>query len=247
MNSIEKIDILGAGVSNVTISEATEFILERAEGKITTCVYTPNSEIIENFRKDKKMFEILNSADLLTPDGIGVVIGSKILGTPLKERAAGFDIANMLLDKAREKDLSFYFFGSKEEVGKLAKENVEKKYPGVRIVGTRNGFFDANDDIATEINEKNPDIVFVCLGAGKQEKWIYDNKEKLQGKVLMGLGGSLDVFAGTVKRAPDIFIKLNLEWFYRLIKQPWRFMRMMALPKFIISVIKYKFTKKKGV
>ena len=241
--NVERINILGANVSDVTASEAAEIIIKRTLNKETTTVYTPNSEIIENFRKDPEMLAMLNSADLLTPDGIGVVIGSKILGTPLKERAAGYDIACLLLDKAREHGLSFYFFGSKEEVGKLAKENVEKKYPGVKIVGTRNGFFDWSEDIASQISEKNPDIVFVCLGAGKQEKWIYENKEKLHGKALLGIGGSLDVFAGTVKRAPDIFIKLNLEWFYRLIKQPQRFFRMLALPKFILSVIGSKLKK----
>lgn len=239
--NIEKINILGVDVSNVTIDEATRFIIDRALHKETTVVYTPNSEIIENFRKDKALLNMINSADLTTPDGIGVVIGSKILGTPLKERAAGFDIACRLLEKSLDKGLSFYFFGSKEEVGKLAKTNLEKKYPNIKIVGTRSGYFNEDEDIASEINEKNPDIVFVCLGAVKQEKWIYDNKEKLQGKVLMGLGGSLDVFAGTVKRAPDIFIKLNLEWFYRLIKQPQRFIRMLALPKFLLSVIGSKF------
>lgn len=239
---MEKINILGAKISNVTASEAADIIIERTLNKQTTAVYTPNSEIIENFRKDPEMLSMLNSADLLTPDGIGVVIGSKILGTPLKERAAGYDIACLLLDRAREKNLSFFFFGSKEEVGKMAKANVEKKYPGIKIVGTRNGFFDWSEDIASEISEKNPDIIFVCLGAGKQEKWIYENKEKLQGKALLGIGGSLDVFAGTVKRAPDIFIKLNLEWFYRLLKQPQRFFRMLALPKFIISVIISKFS-----
>jgi len=235
--NIEKINILGAQISNVTASEACDIILKRTLNKETTVVYTPNSEIIENFRKDEKMLSLLNSADLLTPDGIGVVIASKILKTPLKERAAGYDIACLLLEKAREKGLSFFLFGSTEEVGKLAKENIEKKYPDIKIVGTRNGFFDNNDDIAGEIAEKNPDIIFVCLGAKKQEQWIYDNKEKLKGKAMLGIGGSMDVFAGTVKRAPDIFIKLNLEWFYRLLKQPKRFFRMLALPKFIISVI----------
>lgn len=235
--NVEKINILGAEISNVTASEACDIIIERTLNKETTVVYTPNSEIIENFRKDEKMLEILNSADLLTPDGIGVVIASKILKTPLKERAAGYDIACLLLDKAREKDLSFFLFGSKEEVGKLAKENIEKKYPGIKVVGTRNGFFDSSEDIASEILKADPDIIFVCLGAKKQEQWIYENKEKLKGKAMLGIGGSMDVFAGTVKRAPDIFIKLNLEWFYRLLKQPKRFFRMLALPKFIISVV----------
>lgn len=237
MKDFEKIDVLGFKIANITKDEAVNIIIERAKEKITTCVFTPNSEIIENFRKDEKLKSLLNEGDILTPDGIGVVIGSKILGTPLKSRCAGYDVACELLKRGEKEKLSFYFFGSKEEIGIKAKENLLKKYPNLKIAGTHSGYFNEDEDIASIINEKNPDIVFVCLGAPKQEKWIHDNKDKLQGKVLMGLGGSLDVFAGAVKRAPDIFIKLNLEWFYRLIKQPSRFIRMLALPRFLIKVI----------
>ncbi len=241
LETFEKINILGVNIANLTCKEAVEIILKRVEEKKTTTVFTPNSEIIENFRKDEKLLSLLNSADILTADGAGVVLGAKILKTPLKERCAGFDVATELLKKGAEKGISFYFFGSKEEIGQKAKENLEKKYPNIKIVGTHSGYFDESEDIASIINGKNPDVVFVCLGAPKQEKWIYENKNKLDGKILMGLGGSLDVFAGEVKRAPNIFIKLNLEWFYRLIKQPSRFIRMLALPKFLISVIKEKF------
>ncbi len=240
---IEKINILGINIANITCEEAVDIILKRIEEKKTTTVFTPNSEIIENFRKKSELVELLNSADILTADGAGVVLGSKILKTPLKERCAGFDVASLLLKKGAEKDVSFYFFGSKEEIGIKAKENLEKKYPNIKIVGTHSGYFDESEDIASLIAEKNPDVVFVCLGALKQEKWIHNNKDTLSGKVLMGLGGSLDVFAGEVKRAPDIFIKLNLEWFYRLINQPSRFVRMLALPKFLISVLKERLTK----
>lgn len=239
--SFEKVNILGINIANLTCNEVVEIILKRIKEKKTTCIFTPNSEIIENFRKDDELVSLLNSADMLTADGAGVVLGAKILKTPLKERCAGFDVASLLLEQAADKDISFYFFGSKEEIGIKAKENLEKKYPSIKIVGTHSGYFNDDEDIASIINEKNPDVVFVCLGAPKQEKWIYNNKEKLEGKILMGLGGSLDVFAGEAKRAPDIFIKLNLEWFYRLIKQPSRFIRMLALPKFILSVIKEKF------
>lgn len=242
---IKKIDILGFKISDLTIEEASDIIIERAKQKITTTVFTPNSEIIENFGKDENLTALLNEGDILTPDGIGVVIGSKILGTPLKGRCAGYDVACELLKKGEKENLSFYFFGSKEEVGLKAKENVLKKHPNLKIVGTHSGFFDESEDIASIINEKNPDIVFVCLGAPKQEKWIHQNKDKLQGKVLMGLGGSLDVLAGTAKRAPDIFIKLNIEWLYRLIKQPTRFVRMLALPRFLIKVTKERITKGK--
>lgn len=235
-NKIKKVDVLGFKISDVTVNEATDIIIERAKEKISTCVFTPNSEIIENFRKDENLTKLLNEGDILTPDGIGVVIGAKILGTPLKGRCPGYDIACELLKRGSKENLSFYFFGSKEEVGIKAKENVLKKYPDLKIVGTHSGYFNENDDIASIINEADPDIVFVCLGAPKQEKWIHDSKDKLKGKVLMGLGGSLDVLAGTAKRAPDIFIKLNLEWLYRLIKQPTRFIRMLALPQFLIKV-----------
>ena len=239
--NFEKINILGADIANISKEEAVEIILKRIDEKKTTTVFTPNSEIIESFRKDKYLIALLNSADILTADGAGVVLGSKILKTPLKERCAGFDVASALLKKGAEKGISFYFFGSKEEIGIKAKENLEKKYPNIKIVGTHSGYFDEDEDVASIINEHNPDVVFVCLGAPKQEKWIYENKKKLEGKILMGLGGSLDVFAGEAKRAPDIFIKLNLEWFYRLMKQPSRFIRMLALPRFLLSVIKERF------
>jgi N-acetylglucosaminyldiphosphoundecaprenol N-acetyl-beta-D-mannosaminyltransferase len=239
----EKIDVLGAKIANLTVIEIVDILIENAKKKNTQCVFTPNSEIIEVFRKDRNLLDILNSADILSADGIGVVYGAKILGQPLKERAAGFDIATLLLKKGANEGLSFFFFGSKDEVGKKAKENMEKRHPNIKIVGTRSGYFSDKDDIAIEILEKNPDIIFVCLGAPKQEKWIYENKEKLKGKILLGLGGSLDVFAGVAKRAPEIYIKLNIEWLYRLIKQPSRFIRMLALPKFLISVIIKKCTK----
>lgn len=233
----EKIDILGVKIANLNVDEIVSILIENAKKKNSMCVFTPNSEIIELVRKDEDLLHIINSADILSADGIGVVYASKILKNPLKERAAGFDIATKLLEKGENEGLAFFFFGSKDEVAKKAKESIEKKYQNIKIVGTRSGYFSNDENIAEEILEKNPDIIFVCLGAPKQEKWIYENKEKLKGKILIGLGGSLDVFAGVAKRAPDIYIKLNIEWLYRLIKQPTRFIRMLALPKFLLAVI----------
>ena len=243
----EKVNVLGAEIANLSIDEIVDILINNAKQKRTTCVYTPNAEIIERFRKDPDLLDLLNSADILSPDGIGVVYGAKILGTPVKGRAAGFEIASMLLEKGLNQSLSFFFFGSKDAVCKKAKENMEKKYPNIKIVGTRNGYFSDTEDIASEIAEKNPDIIFVCLGAPKQEKWIYENKEKLNGKILLGLGGTLDGLAGVVKRAPDIYIKLNLEWLYRLIQQPTRFFRMLALPRFLIAVLVNKLSQKTKV
>jgi N-acetylglucosaminyldiphosphoundecaprenol N-acetyl-beta-D-mannosaminyltransferase len=184
--------------------------------------------------------EILNSADILTADGIGVVIASKILKRPLKGRAAGFDIAVKLLEAGREKGMSFFFFGGREGIAEKAKVNLEAEYPGLKIVGAKNGY--GIENAAREIAESSADVIFVCLGMEKQERWIFENKNKFPGAVLLGIGGSLDVFAGEVKRAPEIFIRFNCEWLYRLLKQPSRFVRMLALPRFLLAVIWRKFS-----
>lgn len=238
----ETVDVLGAHISNANIEEIVACIKERILEKKNTVVYTPNSEIIEQFRKEEQLLSLLNSADILTADGIGVVYGAKLLGKPLKGRAAGYDIACRLLEVGQKEGFRFFLFGSKEEVCALAKENLLKKYPGIQIVGTQNGYF--TEPVGEQIAATNPDVVFVCLGAKKQEQWIFDNKHLFSGTAMLGIGGSMDVFAGVVKRAPKLFIKLNLEWFYRLIKQPSRFVRMLALPRFLWQVLCEKFRKK---
>ena len=238
----EKVDILGAQISNGTVDEIVAYLMDRIRAHENTVVYTPNSEIIEQFRKDEKLMEILNSADVLSADGIGVVYGAKILGTPLKERAAGYDIACKILEEGAKEGVRFFLFGSREEVCHLAQKNLEARYPGIRIVGTQNGYF--QEPVGEKIASAKPDVVFVCLGAKKQEQWIYDNKHLFSGTVFLGVGGSMDVFAGVAKRAPDIFIRWNLEWFYRLIKQPSRFVRMLALPRFLWQVFCAKMKRK---
>ena len=235
-----KVNILGAKISDLTIDEIVRLITANAKEKRGLTLYTPNSEIIERFRKSRELIDILNSADILAADGIGVVLAAKILGKPLRGRAAGYDIALKLLENSD--DLYFFLFGGEAGIAENAKDNLERKYPRLKIAGVKDGY-SYNDSLADEIIEKNADVVFVCLGAEKQERWIYENKEKLADKVLMGIGGSIDVFAGKAKRAPDIFIKLHLEWFYRLLRQPSRFIRMLALPRFLFAVI---FSKLKG-
>ena len=234
-----KVDILGVRVDKVNIDQAVSKIFLMLEENKPHTVFTPNSEIILMGYKDPEFCEILNSSDLLTADGIGVVYASKILKNPIKERAAGYDIACNLIDKISETGHSLYLFGGKPGIAEMAKKNLEEKYPFLRIVGTRNGYFkeEDNEEIINDINRSGADIVFVCLGAPKQEKWIYDNKDKMKARVFMGIGGSLDVFAGTVERAPEFWCKTGLEWLYRLIKEPWRFKRMLALPKFGFTVL----------
>jgi len=236
---MNKVNILGVHVNKVTIPEAADAIFKMLDENRPHHIFTPNSEIIMQAYKDEDFCKILNDADLLTADGIGVVYASKILGNPIKERAAGYDIACNVIEKIAHSGHKLFLFGGKEGVGELAKKNLEDKYPFIQIVGTRNGYFKPSEeaDIISEINASRADIVFVCLGAPAQEKWIAKNSSKMNARVFMGVGGSLDVIAGTAERAPDKWCNMGLEWLYRLIKQPSRFWRMLALPKFAITVL----------
>ncbi len=237
---MSKVNILGVNVDMVTINEATDKILEFLKEDRVHSVYTPNSEIIMEAYRNQDFAKVLNSADLLTADGIGVVYAAKYLNKPIKERAAGYDIAKLLLQKISYTDHKLFLFGGKPGVGDMAKKNIQKDYPGLNIVGVRNGYFgeDEEEEIINEINSSGADLLFVCLGAPRQENWIYKNADKLKVRVAMGVGGSIDVFAGTVQRAPEFFCKTGLEWFYRLAKEPWRAKRMMDLPRFAMTVVK---------
>lgn len=236
---MEKVDILGVLVDKVNIEEAVERIFEMLSENRPHAIYTPNSEIIMLAYKDEEFKSVLNNADMLTADGIGVVYASKILNNPIEERAAGYDIACGVIDKIAESGHGLYLFGGKPGVAEKAKENLDKKYPFIRVVGTHDGYFDEGQipEIIDDINNSGADILFVCLGAPAQEKWINANMHKLKVRVCMGVGGSIDVLAGVAERAPEKWCNMGLEWLYRLLKQPKRFFRMLALPKFALTVL----------
>ena len=202
-------------------------------------VYTPNPEIVMLAQKDKELFDILNNADLVLADGIGLIIASRLKGLRLRHRVTGVDTMDRLLRYCAENRKSFFMFGGKPGIAETACENIREKYGDMEVSGYHHGYFDEKDEIGIidKINDSKPDILFVCLGAPKQEKWINKNKDKLNCKLAMGVGGSVDVYAGVAKRAPEIFRKFGLEWLYRLLKEPWRFKRMLVLPKFLIKFI----------
>lgn len=239
-------DIIGVPINNINMNEAVSLVLlymdeeKKDEAKI---IFTPNPEFVMNALKDEEFMEILNNSTLNIADGIGIVIGSKILGKPLRERVAGYDLTQNIFSKIKNKEKTVYFLGASEEVIQKAKSQMEKKYRGLKIIGVHNGYFSENEEylIIEEINKLKPDLLLVGLGCPRQEKWIFKNRKKINAKVMIGVGGSFDVMSGNVKRAPKFFIKANLEWFYRLISQPTRFKRMLKLPLFLIEVIKYKF------
>ncbi len=237
---MKKVNILGTKVCMVTMEETVSCVKDFLKTDGAKTVFTPNSEIIMAAYRDKEFLKILNASDLVIADGIGVVYASRILKKPLTERVAGYDLACHTLKEVSDGKYSVYFFGGKPGVCELAIENLKKKYPNLNVAGSSDGYFDEEKEkkIIEDIKAKAPDILFVCLGAPKQEKWIAAHKDELGAKVLMGVGGSLDVFAGTVERAPLFYQKAGLEWFYRLMKQPSRIGRMMDLPKFALKVLK---------
>lgn len=235
---MDKINILGVNVDMAGIEDAVSEIMGFLGEDGVHTVYTPNSEIIMLAYKDSGFCDVLNRASLLTADGIGVVYASRILKKPLKERAAGYDIACRVIEEITKSGHKLFLFGGKPGVAEEAKARLEEQHAGISIVGTRNGYFKPEEtpSIIDEINASGADIVFVCLGAPAQEKWMDANRDKLCVRVAMGLGGSLDVFAGRVERSPEIWCRLGLEWLHRLIREPWRFVRMLALPKFAFTV-----------
>lgn len=232
-----KIDVMGVRFDNVTMTEALEKAKEMLQTEGADYVVTPNSEIVYEAMADQELEDLLNGASLVLPDGAGVVLGAKILGTPLKEKVAGVEFADGVLGLLAETGGSVYLLGSKPGVAELAAEKMLAKHPGLTIAGMADGYFKDEAAVVEQVNAANADVLFVCLGAPKQERFMVNHRAELNVKLMAGLGGSLDSFAGTVKRAPRWMIKLSLEWFYRLLKEPWRFKRMLRLPKFLWAVV----------
>ncbi len=232
-----KIDVMGVRFDNVTMTEALEKAKVMLQSEGADYVVTPNSEIVYEAMASKELEDLLNGASLVLPDGAGVVLGAKILGTPLKEKVAGVEFADGVLGLLAETGGSVYLLGSKPGVAELAAEKMLEKHPALTVAGMADGYFKDEAAVVAKVNEAKPDVLFVCLGAPKQERFMMNHRQELNVKLMAGLGGSLDSFAGTVKRAPRWMINLSLEWFYRLLKEPWRFKRMLRLPKFLWAVV----------
>jgi len=232
-----RLEVMGVRFDNVTMDEALEKAKQILAGDKAAYVVTPNAEIVYEAMHDESLCSLLNNADLVLPDGAGVVLASKILKTPLKQKVAGVDFADRLLGELARTGGSVYLLGSKPGVAELAAEKMLEKHPGLTIAGLADGYFREEEPVIEKINAAKPDVLFVCLGAPKQELFMVRHQAQLQVRLMAGLGGSLDSFAGTVKRAPRWMINCSLEWLYRLIKEPKRFKRMLRLPKFVWAAV----------
>lgn len=207
-----------------------------------TFIVTANPETFMKSEEDMILSKLLNDKDtILVPDGIGIVKAARSIGYDIKERITGIDIANKLLELGNKEKKSIYLFGSKEEVINSMKEVIKEKYPNLIIAGLTNGYEKDKDKIFEKISKLKPDIVLVALGIPAQEKLIYKHLDKFDKGIFVGVGGSFDVISGHKKRAPKIFIKLNLEWLYRIAKEPKRIKRFYdSNIKFMFKVKKYK-------
>lgn len=232
-----RVDIMGVGFDSVTLSQA----VEAAEGLLAQngahYVVTPNPELVQRARQEPAFRDVLNGADLVLPDGVGIIYAAKILGRPLQGRVPGIDFAAALCGKLAQNGKRLFLLGAKPGVAQRAAENLKKDHPGLTVCGVHDGYFKEDGPVVEEIRAAKADAVFVCLGFPRQEYWMAQNGEAAGARLLVGLGGSLDVFAGEVKRAPEGFQKLGLEWFYRLITQPSRIGRMAKLPLFLVSAL----------
>ncbi len=234
----EVVEILGIPFDYIDMEDAVERAKKYAVGDRLRFIFTPNPEMVMTAQKDEELKKALHTADMLIPDGVGIVIASKLYGSSLPERVAGFDLMSEIIAWGAHKGWTFYLLGGKPGISDRAKSNLEKAFPNIKIVGTHNGYFkDSEEEVIAHINLCRPNIILVGMGVPLQEKWIFRNRWNLKANLAMGIGGSLDILAGKARRAPKIFIRLGLEWLYRLIREPWRIKRMSSLPMFLIKVI----------
>ncbi|MEK4146199.1 WecB/TagA/CpsF family glycosyltransferase [Robertmurraya sp. FSL W8-0741] len=235
---MEKEQYLGVDVSLLTYDEILAATKERiAKGEQSTIIAV-NPEKVMVANQDPLVKELINGSTFQIPDGVGILLASKLKGGKLKERVTGVDMMERLLQFAAQEGHGVFFYGAKEEVVSEAKRKLEERYPSLQIVGYENGYVTDHEKLVESINQSGATLLFVALGSPKQELWIREHMPKLNVKVFQGVGGSFDVFAGKVKRAPLFFRKLGLEWFYRLMKEPKRLKRQLNLPRFLWRVLK---------
>jgi N-acetylglucosaminyldiphosphoundecaprenol N-acetyl-beta-D-mannosaminyltransferase len=237
--SREQMRILGIPVDRLDMEGALARFESFLNGEDCRIIVTPNSEIVLNATKDPGLAEIIERADMVIPDGIGLVHASKIIGKPLKERVTGVDFSYAALGLLAERGGSAYFLGAKPGIAEKAAEKLCGQLPGLVCAGCRDGYFkpEQEEEIAEEIRSSGADFLLVALGSPKQERFMYAHRESLGVKAAIGVGGCFDVWSGTLERAPEFYRDHGLEWLFRLKQEPKRIGRTAALPLFLIKVL----------
>lgn len=242
MNSEDSVDILGVGISRADKNQVRAKIEYALSTNTPLTIFTPNPEIIIEAQRDENFRSILNSADLLIPDGVGVIIASRLLRDPLPARITGIDTGEFILNLAAKYTIPIFLLGAKAGVAERAAVELRARYPSIKIVGAHHGYFKKsgieNNAVINKINESGAQILFVCFGAPMQEIWISENKSHLKSvKLYTGLGGALDVWAKDVRRAPKAIQSIGLEWLWRILKEPRRAGFILKIPPFLCKVL----------
>ena len=233
------VKLLGLNVDSFTFEEAIEYA-KTISGQVVTI----NPEMINNAVQNPEFAEIINNAELVIPDGIGVQIGLKILGYNVR-RIAGIEFSRRMIEECAKSEQSVALVGAKPEIVQKAKENLEHEIQGLYVTYAHDGYFKDDDEILNELKIRQPRLVLCALGSPKQEEFILKAKKLLPDALFVGVGGSFDVWSGVVERAPEIYQKLGLEWLYRTVKEPKRFKRIFpTLPLFVLKVLREKFIPK---
>lgn len=233
----------------MTNLETLDSIVQSIENNKKKFIVTANAEILAYAHKNKHYHSILQKADTVTADGIGVVKGAKLLGQYIPERVTGVDLFLKLLEIANKQKLSIYLLGATEPVLNKTVETINRDYPNIHVTGSSNGFFDNKKEtaIVEEIQTKQPDLVFVAMGAPLQEQWIAKHLQHFSKGIFIGVGGSFDILSGKAKRAPLLWQKIHLEWFYRFLKNPSRWRRTIRLPVFVLHLLKQRQDRNQGL
>ena len=241
---LSRTEVLGVGVDRLTRGQAVARAVELATTRPGSFAVTPNAELVWAAQRDGELRQALNQADLAVADGAGVVWASRILGTPVPERVAGYDLMIDLLAEAAERDLGVFLVGGRPGVAELAAAQARRRFPALSVLGLAHGYFSPEEEtrVCADVKRVRPAFLFVGMGAARQEKWLARNLSQLGAGLAMGVGGGLDVLAGRVARAPSWVIRLNLGWLHRLVREPARLRRQTALPAFALAVLRRRLT-----
>ena len=231
-------EILGLPCDTLSFQGVLERIDEFISRRKPRLIITLNAEMSVIAQHDKELFEIISGSDLIVPDGMGIIFALRLLYRLTVDRITGIDLMMKMMELSARKGYKIFLLGAAEDVIQQAKKTLQERFNNLNIVGIQHGYFENDEIVSRQIAMYKPDILFVGIGSPKQEKWIHKHLEKMNVPICMGIGGSFDVIAGKVKRAPFWMQRCGLEWLFRFIHEPWRIKRGAALPVFVFLVLR---------
>jgi N-acetylglucosaminyldiphosphoundecaprenol N-acetyl-beta-D-mannosaminyltransferase len=232
-----KEQFLGVDVCGENYDELASLLLKDIDEGRKSFIVAINPEKVMKAKEDPSLKDLLNTATYQIPDGIGIILASRLKGGRIRERVTGIDMMLNVCKMAAGNGKSVFLYGAKPGIAAEAADKLKEMYPGLTIAGVMDGYEKDEQKVMDTINQANPDIIFVAMGSPRQENWIIQHMDSLAPSVYQGVGGSFDVISGKIQRAPAAFQKVGMEWFYRLMKEPWRWKRQLLLPKFLLAVM----------